>query len=443
MKTRIVYFIMIAGLLLLACSKDDSGPAPEPQGQPEQKSGEKQLISFRFTGIENNGIAVDIPAEIDQAAKTIAAEMPPNTDITVLEPEVEVSEKAMYEPIGPQDFSKPINYTVTAEDGTSRTYLVTLEVLLNQKEILLKIVEANPSSTLDWRENDSLSDWEEVILDGEGKVIQLNLGNKRLTVLPPEIGLLTKLQSLEILENSLSRLPPEIGQLTSLVRLDLRENEFATLPMEIGQLLALQELQLGRNLLNELPEEIGQLSNLNQLYLFRNRLSTIPQDIFQLSNLQILNLFGNNLSGVPAEIAQLQNLAFLDLGGNALTAISPEIGLLGQLHSLYLDDNALTTLPDELGQLASLAVLDLRNNELAGLSTKHIPIVNPDPFSISCETNLHTLYLGGNKEPMVLDDCICDLDADNGGTVDIDIVVTEDLNNPNPLVTCQGDVIGN
>lgn len=442
MKTQHTMFAILL-LLFMGCSKDDGVPTPEPINEPEQKSSEKQLIGFRFTGIEKDGITVDIPAEIDEANKAIAAEMPSGTDVATLEPEVEISDKATYEPRGPQDFSTPINYTVTAEDGTSRTYLVTLEVLLSQKEILLKIAEANPDSTLDWNENDNLSDWEEVVLDGDGKVIQLNIRNKSLSVLPPEIGLLTKLQSLEIPESKLSRLPSEIGQLTSLVNLDLRENELTTLPIEIGQLSALDVLQLGRNQLNEIPAEIGQLLNLNQLYLFRNNLRNIPLGVYQLSNLQVLNLFGNNLSEVPGEIRQLQSLISLDLGGNALTVLSPEIRLLGQLQTLYLDGNALTTLPSELGQLSSLVLLKLSNNELAGLGTNHIPMVNSDPFSISCESNLQTLDLVGNKVPMVLDDCICELDIDNGGTVDIDIVVKEDENNPNPLVTCQGDVIGN
>ncbi|PRX57512.1 leucine-rich repeat domain-containing protein [Flagellimonas meridianipacifica] len=356
MKTQYLFFI-ISLLLFMACSKDEGAPTPkpepinepEPQEEPEQKSSEKQLISFRFTGIEKDGITIDIPAEIDEAGKAIAAEMPPNTDVTAMEPEVEISDKATYEPTGPQDFSSPINYTVTAEDGTSRTYLVTIVVALSQKEILLLISEANPGNTLDWNETDRLSDWEEVVLDDEGKVIKLLLDSRNLTMLPPEIGRLKMLQT---------------------------------------------------------------------LFLSFNRLNTIPPVIWTMTNLKSLSLIETNLQEIHPDIGQLTNLVTLELQNNDLSEIPGEIGLLGQLH-----------------------ILNLRNNSLKGLSTNHIPMVNSDPFTISCESNLKRLYLEGNIIPMILDDCICELDEDNGGTVDIDIVKGPNITNP--LVNCQGDVIGN
>ena len=420
MRTKMI-LLAIFVLLVVACSKDDGQvqqqPDPVNQPGPEQKSSEKQLISFRFTGIVRDGITVDIPAVVNQTAKTISAEMPSGTNITAMEPEVEISDKATYAPTGPQDFTTPINYTVTAEDGTSRTYLVTIAVALSQKEILLKISEANSGNTLNWNENDKINDWEEVDLGGDGKVVHLFMNNKNLSVLPIEIGQLQSLVSLELRENSLKALPPQIGQLSSLQALSFAHNDIENLPSEVGELQSLAYLDMTDNELTALLPEIG-----------------------QLLNLQILGLADNQLTDLPPEIGQLTKLAFLSLIGNDLSEIPTEIGLLGELRSLYLGSNALTTLPSELSQLAKLSELDLTNNELARLGTDHIPMVNSNPTVISCESNLIGLYLEGNKVPIILDDCICELDIDNGGTVDIDIVIEPNISNP--LVRCQGDVIG-
>ena len=50
------------------------------------------------------------------------------------------------------------------------------------------------------------------------KVTKLELSNKGLTTLPPEIGQLTNLRSLNLSFSQLSSLPLEIGQLTNLLK---------------------------------------------------------------------------------------------------------------------------------------------------------------------------------------------------------------------------------
>ncbi len=372
LKLIFLCFLIIS---ITSCSKDD-GPPPAPEAVvesiPEEEeiklSSEKQMTGFRFAGIENNGVTVDIPGEIDEQGKAIAVEMPSGTEITVLEPALEIPDKAVYEPTGPQDFSTPINYTVTAEDGTSRTYLVTVDVALSQKEILLIIAAANPGNTLDWKGGDNLSDWEEVTLDGNGNIIELYLDERQLTIIPPEIGQLGSLRLLELGLNDLSSLPPEIGQLGSL---------------------------------------------------------------------RALGLTGNDLSSPPPEIWQLSSLEILKLGGNDLN-IPPEIGQLGSLEFLSWFDSDLTNLPIELKQLVNLKTLDLRNNNLSQFD--HVPFIPSiggiSVLDCSTETNLETLRLSGNPDLEVLDQCICDLDTDKGGTIDIDVV-------PNGVRCEDNNVIGN
>src|SRR5579872_4520091 len=72
---------------------------------------------------------------------------------------------------------------------------------------------------------------------------------------------------LDLYDNTLSSchliaLPPEIGLLAKLRTLDLSGNLLAKLPPEIGQLINLQQLNLSGNQLTELPSEIGLLTNL-------------------------------------------------------------------------------------------------------------------------------------------------------------------------------------
>ena len=54
---------------------------------------------------------------------------------------------------------------------------------------------------------------------------ELDLGVKRLTSLPAEIGQLTGLQNLHLNNNELSALPAEVGQLTGLTELLLNDQK--------------------------------------------------------------------------------------------------------------------------------------------------------------------------------------------------------------------------
>lgn len=328
MDIRIILWALIACSMMFSCSKDDGPsqqPNPDPIGQPdpkveeEAKSSEKQIISFRFPNIDNNGITVEIAGEIDHEGKTIAARFPSGTDITEMTPEVEISEKAVYEPTGPQDFTKPINYTVTAEDGTSRTYLVTSEVALSQKEILLKIAEANPSSTFDWDINENLSNWSGVTLDGEGRVTALNFVLfSCISVFPPEMELLNHLTSLRIFD--CPNLPDGIDHLENLTHLEINLTGIETLPTGIFSLPNLVSLKIVENLdLKSLPSEIGQLSNLEELEIvFNNLIEDIPAEIGDLTSLETLDLRWNRLQSVPAILSNLNNLKTLYLEGNGI-----------------------------------------------------------------------------------------------------------------------------
>ena len=94
--------------------------------------------------------------------------------------------------------------------------------------------------------------------------IELFLPHSELTgEIPPEIGNLTNLQSLDLGENNLTgSIPPEIWNLTNLVTLILEDNQLTgEIPSEIGNLTNLYELWLSDNqLTGEIPESICDLN---------------------------------------------------------------------------------------------------------------------------------------------------------------------------------------
>ena len=350
-------------------------------------SSAKQITSFVFL-LTNNPIDINVVATIDEENKTITAAMPPGTDLSGLLPEVKLSELATLDLDTAQNFIEPLEYTVTAEDGSIATYTVTITTLLTQRQILQAILNANSQNTLGWDidATANLGDLDGVTLNAEDEIIELILIDKTISTLPSEIGQLTNLTSLLLNGNQFTSLPLEIGLLTNLTELNLRANELTSLPFEIGQLINLTDLSLRDNQLTSLAPEIGQLTNLTSLDLIFNQLTSLPPEIGQLTNLNGLYLNSNQLVLLPPEIGQLTNLTSLILDGNQLTSLAPEIGQLTNLTSLDLDDNQLTSLPAEIGQLINLTGLELRSNQLTVL-----------PSEIGQLTNLTKLILINNQ----------------------------------------------
>ncbi|TCO06080.1 DUF5018 domain-containing protein, partial [Natronoflexus pectinivorans] len=96
-------------------------------------SSDSQITSF--TIVDQIGETV-----IDDESETISITMPFGTDLTNLTPVIEFSENATVDPQSgvAQDFSDPFAYTVTAEDETTKTYLVTVTNAMNSEA---KIIE--------------------------------------------------------------------------------------------------------------------------------------------------------------------------------------------------------------------------------------------------------------------------------------------------------------
>lgn len=191
--------------------------------------------------------------------------------------------------------------------------------------------------------------------------------------IPPELGGLTNLVSLDLNTSFLREaIPPELGNLRNLRSLNLGQNLLiGAIPPELGRLGALEVLDLWRNdLTGTIPPELGNLTALKNLYLPDNDLTgAIPPQLANLTNLITLSLYYNDLTGaIPSWVGNLVNLRRLELGGNDLTgSIPPELGDLGNLDVLFLGESQLTgAIPPELGNLANIKSLFLNDNQLTG-----------------------------------------------------------------------------
>ncbi len=93
------------------------------------KSSEKLITSFHAI------LDTEVIGIIDQENYTVMLDVPFGTDITNLKISVETSPNATVLPAtgAVQNFTDPQTYTVTAEDGTTQDYKITVNVLPEQK----------------------------------------------------------------------------------------------------------------------------------------------------------------------------------------------------------------------------------------------------------------------------------------------------------------------
>ncbi len=92
---------------------------------PNSRSASNQALITNFTIV---GQAVQ--AIIDDEGNTVMANMSLGSELNRLSPSITVSERASISPASgvAQDFNNPIEYTVTAEDGTIKAYIVTVDI---------------------------------------------------------------------------------------------------------------------------------------------------------------------------------------------------------------------------------------------------------------------------------------------------------------------------
>lgn len=308
---------------------------------------------------------------------------------------------------GTYDFQVVVHSTSRQATGTVTITIfdsvcpVQTEIPFSECQVLNTLYTAtdgdNWDTNTDWFATLTPCSWYGVNCEQES-VQLLRLKNNNLTgTIPPGLGSLSGLGSLQITGNDLSgSIPAELGNLSNLTALDLSGNGLTgTIPPALGNLSNLQNLNLSNQELSgsvppelgnltgvivfrlesnqlsgTIPPELGNLTTATAFYLSNNQLTgPIPPELGNMANVRNLYLQFNQLSGsIPPELGNLSNLAHLQLGSNALTgSIPPGFGALADLQTLRLFGNQLTgSIPTELGNLTKLTLLYLYSNQLTG-----------------------------------------------------------------------------
>jgi len=168
--------------------------------------------------------------------------------------------------------------------------------------------------------------------DANGRLTSLDLSynenvvvptscNFRLRTLPDNIGNLSALKKLSLINNEITSLPESITNLDSLKQLLLESNQLTSLPENFGKLTNLKELNLSSNQIEQLPMTIGNLILLEKLWASNNQLADLPESIANLSKLQWLYLNNNNLTSLPESIANLESLIIFNVDDNNLFSL--------------------------------------------------------------------------------------------------------------------------
>jgi hypothetical protein len=86
----------------------------------------------------------EIKINVDTVKRIFSASVPFGTNISNLSPEIDISSKATLNPVSgsPQDFTSPVQYTITAEDGSKLVYTFIIETNKPKSADLQKLSNA-------------------------------------------------------------------------------------------------------------------------------------------------------------------------------------------------------------------------------------------------------------------------------------------------------------
>lgn len=155
-----------------------------------------------------------------------------------------------------------------------------------------------------------------------------------------------------------------LSQLTGLKELKLGNNNLSGyVPPSIGRLVNLRTLELQCNKLLSLPESFRELSELQILNVAGNQLTGLPMDVLEALPITDLNASNNAMVGAlfPFSVSGLAKLEYLDVANNSLASLAFSENIsLPAIKSINIASNRIVSLPDVSGwtQLSSLAAVD-------------------------------------------------------------------------------------
>ncbi|MEM9361888.1 MAG: DUF5018 domain-containing protein [Bacteroidota bacterium] len=310
------------------------------------KSSAKAILSFVFRAEDNEALEEGLEANIDEEERKITPTWGSASFLPELLPTIEISRSATISPKPGEvtDFTEPVEYTVTAEDGSTEKYTLSFAYRdYTQKEILTAFYKANPNNKLGWDvEEDDLSKWKGVTLR-DNVIVALDIGTKNLSKLSPELTLLTKLEELHMDFNTeILEIPKEIARWTKLKIWKLYGNSIPSgFPDEIAQLKSLETLSFGDANITELPNSFVELSpNLKFLGMSACEFVEFPVEVFELKNLEFLGLSHNSFAVLPEGWENLENLRELNIRLNAIQGLPQDLCQLIAKNDIKVDKDA-------------------------------------------------------------------------------------------------------
>jgi hypothetical protein len=157
---------------------------------------------------------------------------------------------------------------------------------------------------------------------------------------------MTHLKELYIMQQIEGAVPPEIGNLSNLETLEIANNyELTSLPAEIGMLSKLKKLRISLVYPDEtpMPFQISNLTNLEEFLLEgATYTGTLPTDIGKLTKLQRLTVHAHMNGPIPTQLGTLPGLNFLDLRFNSFSGPIPDLSNIPVSGYVNIASNAFT-----------------------------------------------------------------------------------------------------
>jgi internalin A len=228
---------------------------------------------------------------------------------------------------------------------------------------------------------------------------ELTFDNNKITVLPPELGLLTNLRTLIFGNNDIVDPPPSvlIKGTKAIVSYLFRMYEARGAPREIvlrgknavenfhellNQATQLHSLSLRCKTLEDVPKQVPLLTSLTWLELSVNFIHTLPPSMGDLLQLTHLDISYNELPDIPESLASLRQMDFARMSFNFFSFVPTCVCVFvlrfmylyltlalcrfswGRLRTLYIDNNEIREVEDDIGRLTSLELLNMNNNQV-------------------------------------------------------------------------------
>ena len=135
LKNGLLLFAVLVASLLVSCGAEEDTPIED------LKSKRNDITSL---SIEGGCLGGNITGVINPENNTIRITVPFGTDVKTLAPFLEISDKAAVTPASEseQNFTTPVTYTVTAENGAAQEWIVIAQVAAAGSEPKLTLSES-------------------------------------------------------------------------------------------------------------------------------------------------------------------------------------------------------------------------------------------------------------------------------------------------------------